>query len=184
MANDPGYPDNLLAQDLLNSLNGGAPDGTLDSEGWKYLNGLARSLAEKFLQHARVPWSAQAPITQEACVPSDVLAIDLAQDAVDSSGNVIPYVGKYATIVNAGGLAVAIGIAIDTAGIGGRPRIAGMGPVEARFTGLTPGLISAGGRLACDLTSNKLRAWASGEEVLGYGTPKGCILFLGAARAA
>lgn len=184
MANDTGYPDNLLSQDILNSLNGGRPDGVLDSDAQKYVNGLARSLADKFLQHCRVPWSAQAPITQEACVPSDILAIDLNQDAVDASGNVIPYVGKYATIVNAAGIAVAIGLAIDAAGIGGRPRIAGMGPVEARYTGITPGTIAAGGQLACDLTTNKLRAWVAGDEVLAYATPKGCILFLGPARPA
>jgi hypothetical protein len=182
LANDPGYPDNLLELDQLNSLNGGRPDGQMDSDQLKFINGLLRKVAEKILSHVRVPWSVQAPITQEACVPGDVLAMDLSRDAFDASGQTIPYVGKYSTIVNAIGMAVAIGVAVDTVGVGGRPRIAGMGPIEARYTGLAPGQVSGGTQLAVDLTTNKLRAWTAGDEVVAYGTPKGCVLFLGAAR--
>ena len=47
MAQDSGYPDNLLATDVLNTLNGGAPDGALDSDQLKYVNGLLRALAAR-----------------------------------------------------------------------------------------------------------------------------------------
>jgi hypothetical protein len=180
---DQNYPNNNLEQYQLNSLWGGAVAGQITPEWLTFINGWVRSCAKLILKFLAVPWSSHLCFVQEAMTPGDVLAIDLAQDASDLNGLIVPYIGKYATIKNAGGMPLALGVAVEIGGPQWFVTMAGMGPIEARYTGLPPGQI-AGTKLTVDLTANKLRPANPGEDVLAYATPKGCVLFLGTGRAA
>lgn len=183
---DQNFPSNLLELYQQNTLAGGNPSGQVSPADLTYLQGALLSLQKMFIKHNKTPWAAQLAYVQEAVTPGDVLAIDLNQEAADENGIIIPYVGKYATIKNAGGgsIPIALGLATVTVGVQSYCLYAAQGPIEARFTGLTPGQYTNGTKLSVSLTTNRLQSAAVGDEILAYFCPKGSVLFLGAARAA
>jgi hypothetical protein len=176
MARDPGYPNNLLKQDRLNSLFGGEQGNAFGLPAWLFLNGWVRDLADWFLTHIRVSWSTQVIVTQEAVVAGDVLGMSVLQSAPDGG----PYVARLASIPLIERLA--IGLAAEPAAAGSRVLMISGGVVPAAITGLGS-IPSTDVRVSADLNTGRLKAWAPGEEVLGYTDRRGNVLLLAPARA-
>jgi hypothetical protein len=171
MAQDQGYPDNLFRFDQLNTLFGGEVKSAFGGPAWEFINGWVRDIASSFLAHIRVSWSTQTPITQEAVVVGDCMAMDFSR-AVDGGG---PYVGKLSSIGDTNGSF--LGLAAEPAGAGSRVRVASGGVVPSSITGLTS-LASRMG-VTPDLISNKLRAaQPRTEQVIGYSDVKGNVLLI------
>lgn len=168
------YPNNSFENDQLEvDQYGGAPAGNVDSNAWTFVTGLVRSIAKVVLGNIRVSYSSSCAVVQEAVALGDVIAIDVSKDATDpTTQKTIPYVGKYSTITTAGGTPKVLGVVTVAAAVQAKAQYANGGLLSPDITGLTS--MTGGATLAVDATTSKLRAWAVGEDVLGYTTPGGC----------
>jgi hypothetical protein len=176
MAADAGYPSNTFKTGILNSLYGGATGREWGGPAWDFISGWVRDIADWLITNVMVPWRVSVVTTQDALMPGDIVVMDLTRSAT-VNGLPYPYFRKF----NGGSGYVALGLAAAAAGSGGLATVAYSGPVPVSMTGLTG--LTAGSRVSGDATTGRLKAWAVGDEALGYVDPAGNVFVLGAGRA-
>jgi hypothetical protein len=177
VAQDSGYPGNLLKQDQLNSPFGGEAENNFGGKAWKFFGGWMRDLADWFLQHSRQDMDVQAPLVQDALVVGDCVGMDLSRSSALGGA----WIGKMSSI--AAGNAVFLYVAMDNVTAGLRCKAAGHGPIPASVSLLNPALLAGGKTLiAVDSVANRLKVAGVGDDGVGYADPKGNVILFAPGR--
>lgn len=179
MAQDPGYPGNLLKQDQLNTPYGGEAENNFGGKAWKFLHGWVRDIADWFLQHVRQDMDIQAPVVQTTVVVGDLLAHDLSRTAAGGR----PWIDKLSNAVV--GKAIFLGVAMDNVTAGLRCKMTTHGPVPANVTLLNPAVLTgAPTNITFDRVANRFKVAGGGDPVVAIADAQGNINLFAPGRTA
>jgi hypothetical protein len=178
---DPGYPNNTFKQGVLNTLYGGEARNKWGGKAWTFLNGWVRDIADWLLTWKRQPYQHCVLLVQDSLSPGDVIVWDFGLTATDPLTSQKTHYLRKASSGTGAANAIVVAIALESIGAGSQ--------VNACMGGLLPAALfnlagqPGGSLISVNYATGTLKAWASGDEAIGYVDALGNILFLGAARA-
>lgn len=171
------FPSNQFDVDELEpDQYGGRPDGfdLFDGKAWDWLTQLVRDISARVLGTVRISHMTVAVGVQENVSTGHVLAVDLTRDAIDKTGNVIPYVAKFATVAASSSSFQVLGVAVAAASAGAKVQCS-MGGALPKSVSLVSGL-PFNALVSADPVTSKLRVFQAGDTELGITTALGTIV--------